>query len=85
VKVAIRKAGGDPNRIGGSSGKGSERFNARGRGAKVVGAFLRERNGWKGPGFGPVAQSGPAELRERCILRPLEHHPLDQGGHERSL
>jgi hypothetical protein len=33
-----------------------------------------------GPGFEPVTQSAPAELHERCILGPLEHHPLDQGG-----
>jgi hypothetical protein len=30
VQSAIRKAGGNPNRIGGSAGKGSGRFNARG-------------------------------------------------------
>ena len=36
VKVAVRKAGGDPNRIDELSGRGSGRFNARGRGAKVV-------------------------------------------------
>jgi len=29
-------------------------------------------------GFEPVARGGPAELGERCILDPLEHHhPLD--------
>jgi hypothetical protein len=35
IEAAIRKAGGDPNRIGGSARKGSGRFNARGRGAKL--------------------------------------------------
>jgi hypothetical protein len=31
VEAAVRKAGGNPNRIGGSAGKGGGRFNARGR------------------------------------------------------
>ena len=33
VEAAIRKAGGNHNRIGSSAGKKSGRFNARGRGA----------------------------------------------------
>ena len=56
VQVAVRKAGGDPNRIGREPGPGggrerglSGRFNARGRGAKVVPLFLREGHdgGWQ--------------------------------------
>jgi type IV secretory pathway VirD2 relaxase len=47
VQAAIRKAGGNPNRIGGSAGKGSGRFNARGRGAKVVTSFPRDGGGWQ--------------------------------------
>ncbi|MDT9111113.1 hypothetical protein RSW25_26195, partial [Escherichia coli] len=35
VHQAIRRAGGDPNRLG-SAGKGSGRFNARGRGAAMA-------------------------------------------------
>ena len=49
VQVAVRKAGSDPNRIGREPGPGagrergqSGRFNARGRGAKVVPLILRE-------------------------------------------
>ena len=49
VQVAVRRAGGDPKRIGREPGPGggrergqSGRFNARGRGAKVVPLFLRE-------------------------------------------
>src|ERR1700746_4039606 len=49
VEVAVRKAGGNPNRIGREPGVGggrerglSGRFNARGRGAKVVPLFLRD-------------------------------------------
>ena len=45
VNVAVRKEGGDPNRVAGLVGKGSARFNARGRGAKVVGGFPRVRDG----------------------------------------
>jgi hypothetical protein len=37
-----------------------------------------QESGVASPGFEHVAQSGPAELRERCILGPLKHHPLDQ-------
>jgi type IV secretory pathway VirD2 relaxase len=56
VQVAVRRAGGDPNRIGREPGPGggrerglSGRFNARGRGAKVVPLFLREGHdgGWQ--------------------------------------
>ena len=56
VQVAVRRAGGDPNRIGrepgpgaGREGRISGRFNARGRGAKVVPLFLREGHdgGWQ--------------------------------------
>jgi type IV secretory pathway VirD2 relaxase len=56
VQVAVRRAGGDPNRIGRGPGlrearkKGrTGRFNARGRGAKVVPLFLRDNHdgGWQ--------------------------------------
>jgi hypothetical protein len=56
VQIAVRKAGGDPRRIGSGarSGGGREggrtgRFNARGRGAKVVASFAREGGdgGWQ--------------------------------------
>jgi len=45
VQSAVRKAGGNPSRIGGSAGKGSGRFNARGRGAKVVASFPKDNAG----------------------------------------
>ena len=53
VQVAVRRAGGNPNRIGrgsnpgdGRKGNGSGRFNGCGRGAKLVPLFLQaERNG----------------------------------------
>ncbi|MGO9721671.1 MAG: DUF3363 domain-containing protein [Methylocella sp.] len=54
VETAIRKAGGNPNRTGqgpaaagGRKGEGSGRFNARGRGAKVVGSFPKDGGGWQ--------------------------------------
>ena len=56
VQVAVRRAGGDPKRIGREPGPGggrerglNGRFNARGRGAKVVPLFLREGHdgGWQ--------------------------------------
>lgn len=48
VHQAVRRAGGDPNRLAGK-GKASGRFSARGRGAKVA-AELKGRNPWsRGP------------------------------------
>jgi type IV secretory pathway VirD2 relaxase len=45
VEAAIRKAGGNPNRIVDSAGKRSGRFNARGRGAKL--SFPSDGGGWQ--------------------------------------
>jgi type IV secretory pathway VirD2 relaxase len=45
VEAAIRKAGGNPNRIGRSAGKRSSRFNARGRGSKL--SFPKDAAGWQ--------------------------------------
>jgi type IV secretory pathway VirD2 relaxase len=56
VQIAVRKAGGDPRRIGsgarsggGREGERTGRFNARGRGAKVVASFPRSSSdgGWQ--------------------------------------
>ncbi len=56
VQIAVRKAGGDPRRIGsgarsgdGRRGGTSGRFNARGRGAKVVASIARQGGdgGWQ--------------------------------------
>lgn len=56
VQVAVRKAGGDPRRIGsgplsggGREGGRTSRFNSRGRGAKVVVSLAREggNGGWQ--------------------------------------
>jgi type IV secretory pathway VirD2 relaxase len=75
VQVAVRKAGGDPNRIGRepSPGGGRERglsgrFNARGRGAKVVPLFLREGHdgGWQQDSSGRV-RSRRVAVKARII------------------
>jgi hypothetical protein len=56
VQIAVRKAGGDPRRLGagarlggGREGGRTGRFNARGRGAKVVASFARQDQdgGWQ--------------------------------------
>ena len=51
VEFAVRKAGGNPNRIGWRGEwperEGSGRFNARGRGAKVVASFPKDGGGWQ--------------------------------------
>jgi type IV secretory pathway VirD2 relaxase len=47
VESAVRKAGGNPNRIGSPAGKGRGRFNARGRGAKAVATLPRDGGGWR--------------------------------------
>src|ERR1700730_7299723 len=54
VEAAIRKAGGNPTRIG-LAGKGSGRVNARGRGAKL--SFPKDSGG--GGGVGPRKRAGP--------------------------
>jgi type IV secretory pathway VirD2 relaxase len=48
VQQAIRRAGGDPSRLNGT-GKGSGRFNARGRGTAVA-AALKNRSPWSRDG-----------------------------------
>jgi hypothetical protein len=56
VQIAVRKAGGDPRRIGSGARSGgsreggrTSRFNARGRGAKAVASFARQGGdgGWQ--------------------------------------
>jgi type IV secretory pathway VirD2 relaxase len=67
VNIAVREAGGDPNRIAGAARKGSGRFNARGRGAKVVGHFPRERDGWSREGSGPRFRSRRVIVKARVV------------------
>jgi type IV secretory pathway VirD2 relaxase len=67
VNIAVRKAGGDPNRIGGAAGKGSGRFNARGRGAKVAGGLPRERDGWSRDASGARFRSRRVVVKARVV------------------
>jgi hypothetical protein len=67
VHQAIRRAGGDPNRLG-SAGKGSGRFNARGRGAAVA-AGLKGRNAWSRGASGVRTRARRVTVRESDIDR----------------
>lgn len=65
VHQAIRRAGGDPNRLAGR-GKSSGRFNARGRGAKVA-AGLKGRNGWSRSLTGQRTRSRRVAVKARIV------------------
>ena len=58
VQIAVRKAGGSPSRVGGSrswsgcTGKANGRFNARGRGAKVMASLPRDGSEWQSDSAG---------------------------------
>jgi type IV secretory pathway VirD2 relaxase len=55
VELAVRRAGGNPGRIGrGGAGRkgGSGRFNAHGRGAKALALFPRDSGGWQRDSIG---------------------------------
>ncbi|WP_284947263.1 DUF3363 domain-containing protein [Acidisoma cladoniae] len=74
VKAAVRKAGGNPNRIGRGSGsagsrkgEGSGRFNAHGRGAKVVASFPKDGGGWSRDGNGARFRSRRVVVKARVV------------------
>ena len=64
VQQAVRRAGGDPSRLNGT-GKGSGRFNARGRGAAVA-AALKSRNAWSRDG-GVRTRSRRVAVKARVV------------------
>jgi type IV secretory pathway VirD2 relaxase len=64
VQQAIRRAGGDPSRLNGT-GKGSGRFNARGRGAAVA-AALKNRSAWSRDG-GVRTRSRRVAVKARVV------------------
>ena len=66
VQQAIRRAGGDPNRLPGSGGR-SGRFNARGRGAKVVASFARGGEGWSQNGSGVRFRARRVVVKARVV------------------
>jgi len=65
VHQAIRRAGGTPNRLAGT-GKGSGRFNARGRGAQIA-AGLKVRNGWSRDASGVRTRSRRVAVKARVV------------------
>jgi type IV secretory pathway VirD2 relaxase len=67
VKIAVRKAGGNPDRIGGSSGQGSGRFNARGRGAKLAPSFPKDGGGWTRDGSGTRFRSRRVVIKASVV------------------
>ncbi|UJW76691.1 relaxase/mobilization nuclease and DUF3363 domain-containing protein [Rhizobium sp. SL42] len=67
VKIAVRKAGGNPSRIGGPSGKGSGRFNARGRGAKLSASFPKDSGGWTRDSSGTRFRSRRVVVKARVV------------------
>ena len=64
IQQAIRRAGGNPSRLNGA-GKGSGRFNARGRGAAVA-AALKSRNAWSRDG-GVRTRSRRVAVKARVV------------------
>jgi type IV secretory pathway VirD2 relaxase len=67
VKIAVRKAGGNPNRIGGEPGQGSRRFNSRGRGAKLSASFPKDGGGWTRDGSGTRFRSRRVVVKARVV------------------
>jgi type IV secretory pathway VirD2 relaxase len=65
VHQAIRRAGGDPNRLG-SAGKGSGRFNSRGRGAAMA-IVLKGRNAWSRDASGVRTRARRVTVKARIV------------------
>lgn len=65
VHQAVRRAGGDPNRLGGT-GKGNSRFNARGRGAAAA-LTLKDRGAWSRDGNGVRTRSRWVVVKARVV------------------
>ena len=65
VHQAVRRAGGNPNRLPGA-GKGSGRFNARGRGAAAA-RTLKDRSAWSRDGSGARTRSRRVAVKARVV------------------
>ena len=65
VHQAIRRAGGNPDHWGGP-GKGSGRFNARGRGAAAA-LVLKDRSAWSRDGSGGRTRSRRVAVKARVV------------------
>ncbi|MER8595298.1 DUF3363 domain-containing protein [Mesorhizobium sp. M1182] len=72
VEIAIRKQGGNPYRIGASrsAGKGSGRFNARGRGGKMAADLPKDGGGWKQDSNGVRFRSRRVVVKARVVKLP---------------
>ncbi|WP_246735783.1 DUF3363 domain-containing protein [Agrobacterium sp. a22-2] len=82
VKLAVRKAGGNPNRIGGPPSQGSGRFNARGRGAKLAPSFPKDGGGWTRDGSGTRFRSRRVVVKARVVSEAMGRRRqslVDQG------
>ncbi|MER8799301.1 DUF3363 domain-containing protein [Mesorhizobium sp. M0998] len=81
VEIAIRKQGGNPNRIGASrsAGKGSGRFNARGRGGKVVAGLPRDGGGWRQDERGVRFRSRRVVVKARVVKLPARGKASGRG------
>jgi len=66
VQQAVRRAGGNPNRQPGI-GERSGRFNARGRGAKVVASFPSGGGGWSRDGSGVRFRARRVVVKARVV------------------
>jgi type IV secretory pathway VirD2 relaxase len=67
VNMAVRKAGGDPDRIAGVAGKGTGRFNTRGRGAKVLAGLPRGDEGWSRDASGTRFRARRVVVKARVV------------------
>ena len=65
VHQAIRRAGGNPDRLAGT-GKGSGRFNARGRGAATA-LSLKDRSAWSRDGSGARTRARRVAVKARVV------------------
>jgi type IV secretory pathway VirD2 relaxase len=65
VHQAIRRAGGNPDRLG-RTGRGSGRFNARGRGAATA-LTLRDRNAWSRDASGARTRARRVAVKARVV------------------
>ncbi|WP_050043828.1 DUF3363 domain-containing protein, partial [Bradyrhizobium sp. LTSPM299] len=65
VHQAIRRAGGNPSRLG-DTGKGGGRFNARGRGAAAA-LTLKDRSAWSRDGSGGRTRSRRVAVKARVV------------------
>src|SRR6266436_1711686 len=67
VHLAIRRAGGNPDRPGGA-GKGNGRFNARGRGAATALTLtLKDRSAWSRDGSGARTRARRVDVKARVV------------------